>query len=615
MIFEKIRIVNIGSFAEEEFIFPQHPFLVQGINSTDRGQGSSGSGKSWIQDSLLLALAAINGRKENLKGVIRRGQKLGEVELDVYCPMREQRLNIYRLFKKSGTALEIKINDVKQEISTVDDGNKFILDWLDMTKEDIINYYIISPDKYKTFFVSSNKEKLDLILRLADAKFVDNVDPYIKEDIEDLEAVIKEVGEDISKYEGRIDECKTQISSLSSVDSEKAKQEAIDEIKKNIKDKSSERNDLLVKKSKFIVDKDNLETEINDVKLKLKKAKDELPDITETKTSLRDVQSDILETNSLIMEARKNIQGSVSCPSCSFEFVAGKTDIDIELEKQVIEDCELVLVDFREEEKALKEAVSDYRKKVESVELIEKELEDNKKEFRRAERAIESIESDVSDIQEDIESANNRIKFLENKAVTDGSEMIESLNKNIEKYKAEILELKADKQDVENELFEVNQWTTNFVRFKMHISNSIIKDIQVRCNLVLDKMNSDLRVMIDGFKILGDGKMKEEIGITVVRDEPASFYSYSNGEKGRVQVAMIIATQELLNSKNKYGGLKFLAMDERPEGLDAEGLSFIMKSLKDFYNTIMITTHVSDRNTYGKKVVVEKVNKISRILK
>lgn len=55
------------------------------------------------------------------------------------------------------------------------------------------------------------------------------------------------------------------------------------------------------------------------------------------------------------------------------------------------------------------------------------------------------------------------------------------------------------------------------------------------------------------------GQIKSEITVLVINGEGEykSFWSYSGGERARVEMAMIQAFQEMLNATNPYGGLDF----------------------------------------------------------
>lgn len=105
-----------------------------------------------------------------------------------------------------------------------------------------------------------------------------------------------------------------------------------------------------------------------------------------------------------------------------------------------------------------------------------------------------------------------------------------------------------------------------------------IKNIQSAANDVLKKMKSDLRLMIEGFKRNANGTLKEEITPYVFRDEMESFFFYSGGEQARVEVALIIAIQSMINATKQYGGMDFLLLDEVLESSDSLGIENIIAS-------------------------------------
>ena len=167
--------------------------------------------------------------------------------------------------------------------------------------------------------------------------------------------------------------------------------------------------------------------------------------------------------------------------------------------------------------------------------------------------------------------------------------------------------------DLREALDNITGWIFKMKEFKMYLSNIGIKKIQQYCNGVLEDMESDLKVKIDGFKMKADGTIKEEITPSIIRNDMIDFGSFSGGERGRLEYSMILAQQRIINETNPYGGLGFLFADEIAEGIDSLGLKLIAKSLSKFNFPILITTHVMNQSVGLKILKVIKENNISRI--
>ena len=167
--------------------------------------------------------------------------------------------------------------------------------------------------------------------------------------------------------------------------------------------------------------------------------------------------------------------------------------------------------------------------------------------------------------------------------------------------------------ELENEMFRKKEWIGRFKSFKMYLAIEQLKNIQLRANNILKAENSDLRIVIEGFKTKADGDIKEEITPYVVRDEAENFWYYSGGERARVEIALIIAIQGMINESNKWGGLQFLSIDEITEGLSKESLYDVIEALEFIQFPILVTTHISNENASCKTLKIVKENGISRI--
>ena len=148
----------------------------------------------------------------------------------------------------------------------------------------------------------------------------------------------------------------------------------------------------------------------------------------------------------------------------------------------------------------------------------------------------------------------------------------------------------------------------------MSLANKSLEIIEFHCNRYLHDMGSDLKVKIDGFKVLADGSIKDEITAKVVRGQERTFSSFSGGEQGRLLFASILANRHMINSTHPYGGLDFLSVDEVFEGVDGIGLASLVQSAKQLEVACMIVTHVTDRENDSEDILtIVKENGISNI--
>ena len=180
-----IEFENFISHKNSRFEFAENKtFLIQGENRDDDGQESNGSGKSAIIEAITFALIGDSFRKVRAVDLIYNDEKESNVRLQLINNLTKQELVIYRSIKrKGGTEVKIMLNNEPVAQPSVNDYNKYILELLDISKEDLTNYFIISKDKYESFLLSTDSKKKNIIARFTSIDFFTDIDITINNDI------------------------------------------------------------------------------------------------------------------------------------------------------------------------------------------------------------------------------------------------------------------------------------------------------------------------------------------------------------------------------------------------------------------------------------------------
>ncbi len=206
----KIILKDFLTYDELEYDFQEKPLLVQGLNLTDKNQASNGSGKSAIQTGVEFAITSSNSRDVRDHELVTYGRPQAEVELTAECDVRKERIRIGWIIKVKGSnklSIHIlKTGNTEEEVSfsNVNDGKKFIMNWFAISREDLFSYFIINKSKFKSFFKSSNREKVELINRFSDASIV--------EGLEDIDTIEKE--QEAAEHQSSIDSTNGKIELL-----------------------------------------------------------------------------------------------------------------------------------------------------------------------------------------------------------------------------------------------------------------------------------------------------------------------------------------------------------------------------------------------------------------
>lgn len=658
----KLKLTNFLSFKELEYDFINGPVLLVGENRTDDGQESNGSGKTAIQSAIEKCwLDYVSREKVRDADLIRRGADMSTIESWIHCPIRKQTLYIKRTLTKKGNKLELSLNDQPVSFATVNDGNDYIIDWIGISKEDLSNYYIVNRRRFISFFSSSNTQKLQLLGRFSNTNFLDKIDVDIKLKIQSYSDRLADLKNIRAACDGRIDLLTQQLSDctqekfladqgrrIQEREVEIEEQEAhniflacsitecdkkIDGIRKLLEEKKDELYYItksLNKEQEKCGSLDDristLEKELNDVQSKEKEKRAAYEEAVDTKNEIVQALADI----------ENRLAGLITCPKCGHRFsLAEDINVETEEERRVAirklgDDIQITLKEllgawelFQQEIKKKRSELQEERDKNDEIlrrtasikrKIIEvgNNIRIHTESIENEEKRKKQIFEDIRKGEEKIERIKNLIKEMKEEKFEDSWEL-KNLNEKLkEEKKYQGINAK-EIEEKEEELRIAQEWLIQYKEFRMYLANISIKEIQARCNEVLKEMDSDLLVSIDGFKKKADGTLKDEITPTIIRAESLPFGLFSGGERGRLEYAMMLALQGVINKSNPNGGLSFLFTDEIAEGIDALGLKLLIKSLDKFNFPILITTHVVNQAVGSKTLKVIKENNVSRI--
>lgn len=675
MRLEKIVLKNFLTYKELEYDFKRAPLLVQGKNLTEEDQESNGSGKSGIFTGIEFCIAGSNSRDVRDKELVMFGEKEAVAELYASCDVRKEHIHIeWNIKIKGSNKLKISVQKGEGEFkevsfSNVNDGKKFILDWFDIEKEDLFNYYIINKSRFKTFFKASNKEKVELINRFSDASIVDGLD---KLDNTELEAEYNIIKSNINKIDGKIELTNEQIQWESNLDKGaeaerlkfeyKGTKENLEEDRSYVLHEKVEIDELIKEDQKEIK---SLRGQTSLIENKIRNAKKLVDGFSETdfqshidsendviydkedliskeETELEDLDDKDLRLDKLIKELNVELSGAVECPSCSHEFtidskhgtlqeVKNKASKAVALKDKVkrkAESHQAIIDKVNKDIDAISLRISKLKEDRDSESKIKRELFENLNtasselntingKIIEFETSINEHKADLGSCDVDINKINAQLSDLKaeynSKLTSGGEDKVKVLKETLDTLKADKLISEGELSEKGDEIYKRNQWANNFKQFRMHLANQSLEAIEFHMNRYLVGMESDLKVKLEGFKILANGTFKEEITAKIVRDVERTFSSFSGGEQGRLLFAAILANRHMINSTHKYGGLDFLSIDEVFEGVDSLGLKKLVKSAKQLEIAVMIITHVTDEEVNDDILLIEKINGMSYV--
>ena len=374
----------------------------------------------------------------------------------------------------------------------------------------------------------------------------------------------------------------------------------------------------------------------------------------ELKKQKQQLQADIEEHEEFESDTNKHLQDSITCPKCKHVFCLRDQEYDLEAAKENLPQVIEAIAEFKEDLKKVNEELNNgiQQRRTALNQEINKAQEKINDQVKILNTEISTISSNVRDLQNAMGEETRAKKKLDND-LTDKQRILKNLDQDIEELDIEILQLKHDITSLQNSginqkrLDELNKsieklvkeettlrnqlelkrkekeridtWELNFIKFKSFLANKSIKNIQDYTNIFLTAMASDLSIEMTGYRPLANKKkIKEEITTIVKRNgyPTGSYGKFSGGERGRIDISVILANQELINLNCEHGkGLGFLFIDEILDQMDSLGLELLIDSLQNLNKTIMIVSQQTELNNISEHtLIVRKKNKTSTIV-
>lgn len=660
-----LKLENFLSFKSLEHTFIKNPVLIQGKNLTEiESKETNGAGKSTMMAGIAYAILATPLRKQTLdRDLITWGEEEAHIWLDIYCPVRKETLNIHRVLKVKGSAvLELTINEEVNSVqyATVNDGNAFILKWIGISAEDLKNYYIINKENFKSFVSSSNTDKLSLINRFIKAEQLDESDALIKEKVKPLENKKSIALGKLHTIEGELNVYNHQLKEEQERNLEDEKLRLIERLNDEI-DTTINRYDRAEEKIQQSLSTIKLaEKDIKENQIKISEAtkqlllleeidyKDQYDAISVERESTDKKVEEIRKKRknhlaaSIQLEAETNklaaiLKGAVKCPHCGTEFVITDSSVDINKTRAEIARKRDEAHEHDASSKVALQEIADFEKQLKK---FEERISGVRAKEQETIKAVRKVQSEITRIKGEIASKNQLIttckEYIDhNRGVqAECDERSVQLAEQLERAEQEEIQTREEEltglvtltqkklekarkecEEYEKQISDMMQWGLRFKEFKMSLACEQLKIIQDFANSALQKQRSELRLCIEGFKRDSKGKIKAEITVFVINGEGEykSFWSFSGGERARVEVALIQAMQEMINGTNEWGGLHFLNIDEVLEGTDPLGLSLLLESLDGCGYPIYIISHVMNIRAGVTTLTVVKENGYSYI--
>ena len=506
-------------------------------NSTNLIIGSNGAGKSTVLDALTFSLFGKPFRKINKPQLVNTSNdkdakvevefSIGNVEWRVVRGIRPNVFEIYR----DGNLLD-------QKSAALDQQKWLEQNVLKMNYKSFTQIVILGSSTFVPFMQLTASNRRDVIEDLLDIRIFSSMNILIKEKI-------RTTKEDIKVLELKKDSLNDKV---------EMQKNFIEEIesrgKENIKAKENKIQELLIEENNLMNDNEFIEEDV----FKLNKEIEELTGATDKLRSFGNLKGKISNKVSTITKEHKFFTENTVCPTCN-------QDIEETFRINRIKDAQ---------DKA-KELQSGYK---ELEEAINKE-EERERQFTTLSKEISKLNNGISQNNVRIAGCQRQISNLESEVQRTTEQLA---NRNTEHEK--LADFNDKLKTTYDELSKLKD-TINYYDF----SYSLLKDGGVKSKIIkkyLPLINQQVNRYLQMMDFYINFTLDEEFNETVQSPihEDFSYASFSEGEKMRIDLALLFTWREVARMKNSVN-TNLLIMDEVfDSSLDGFGTEEFLKIIR-----------------------------------
>ena len=537
--------------------------------------GENGTGKSTMLDAITFALFGKSFRGINIPQLVNSINER-ECVVEIEFSLGSDDYKIIRGLKPK--RFEIYKNDklIDQDAKSKDYQKILEEQILKMTYKSFCQVVILGSSNYVPFMKLPAKDRRFVVENLLDIDVFSVMNTLVRARLQMAKEYIKDIDHKIELTKEKVD----------------AKNKLIETLQK----KSSDN----INKHK---------TEITNTKIAMQELQEEIEkhqaNIDEFLESVKDKSSitdNLLQSESIQKDFTnqiKNIDRNVkfyeendNCPSCKQDIQEHHKESMFKEQAEEKSKVQNQLENIIDEIQITEDALGKINKTLESVHKIEKSVTEKQNQISASSQYVTKL-----------------LKNIESSMVEDTEiqEAKDELNQLIGEGKACISERKEKIED----------------RHYYNIASTMLKDSGIKAKIIkhyLPVMNKLINKYLSDMDFFCHFELNENFEETIKsrhRDD-FTYYNFSEGERLRIDLSLLLAWREVARLKNSVN-CNLLILDEVfDSSLDAVGTEEFLKLLTTFGNraNIFVISHKSDTMTdkFDNHIVFEKKNNFSRII-
>lgn len=570
IIFEKVRWKNFlstgNAFTEIDLTRSTNTLIV----------GHNGAGKSTILDALTFGLFGKPFRKINkpqLMNTINNADCAVEIEFKIgkkqYKVVRSIKPNAFEIYCDSVLVnQDAKAKDYQEHLE------KFILK---LNYKSFTQVVILGSASFVPFMQLSPADRRAIIEDLLDIQIFSSMNSIVKNKISTIK-----------------DEQKTVDYNIKLVDAKISLQ------KQNIEDNKKNHLVEINKKVQEISDND---THLNKVAKDIALIQKHIEQLTEKISDKNTVSSRTTKLITLQSKFEDNVrklnkeisfyQNNDNCPTCQQAIVSETKDKHVTEKQTKISEIQTATTKLEEE-------LQNVHNRLEEIEKIQKHINAHNSEVVKLNTQVTSINSYNTRLSKEIEELRNRT------VSTDGDDdKLKTLNAELQGYNDVAEKLSIDKQYHE-------------------FAATLLKDTGIKTKIIkqyLPVMNKLINKYLTSMDFFVNFNLNESFEETIKsrhRDE-FSYASFSEGEKMRIDLALLFTWRQIAKMKNSVN-TNLLILDEVfDSSLDGVGTEEFLKLLNSLDNStnVFVISHKGDQlfDKFRSVLRFTKKNNFSQIEK
>ena len=536
--------------------------------------GENGAGKSTMLDALTFSLFGKSFRGINIPQLVNSINEK-ECEVEINFKLGSDDYKVFRSLKPKKFEI-YKNGDLLDQDAKAKDYQKILEEQiLKMSYKSFCQVVILGSSNYVPFMQLSASDRRLVVENLLDIDVFSVMNTLVRARLQMTKEYVKDIDTKIEITKNKVDDKQKLIETL-----EKKSSDSVEEYQKEIE------------QSRDAVEA--LNVEIKELRNEICKMIQTVKDRDSEPKSLIKMESLESQLKTKIKTITKNAkfyEENDTCPTC-------KQNIQEHHKKNVWDE-------MQKEKEEIETAISELGEKIESSEKRLTEINLVLEKIRGLEGNISTKESEISASNQYIDKMQRSIESVSVEG-TEIQEAKDQLSQFIGEGKGHVEKRKDLIED----------------RHYLDIASVLLKDSGIKSKIIkhyLPIMNKLINKYLTDMDFFCQFNLDENFNETIKsrhRDE-FSYHSFSEGERLRIDLSLLLAWREIARLKNSVN-CNLLILDEVfDSSLDSVGTEEFLKLLTSFGNraNIFVISHKSDTMTdkFQNHIVFEKKNNFSRI--